>query len=116
MQKLFEINSPKAKIEKLENEIEILKKGYVNFLGDILNTKSSLVENLKKAYEISNPKKREKEGFGEIVKNGKRTALKDIKIDDIFYIENTSTSVKVKALEKREQECFVQNILKKSKS
>jgi exodeoxyribonuclease VII large subunit len=114
--KLFEINSPKRKIENLENEIKLLKKGFQNVTADIINSKSSLLNSLLKAYELADPKRKEKEGFGEIIKNGKRTSLKDIEIDDIFYIENTTTSVKAKALEKREQECFVRNMSEKLNS
>ncbi|WP_457564332.1 exodeoxyribonuclease VII large subunit [Caminibacter sp.] len=116
LNRLFEINSPINKINKLSEEINMLKKGFYNITNEILNSKSSLIENLKNAYKLSNPKTREKEGFGEIVKNGKRISLKDIQIDDIFNIENTLISVKVKALEKRERECFVQNISEKSKN
>ncbi len=102
LSRLFELASPKNKLNLLEEEIKNLRENLRNKTQEILNFKSSFIESLKDAYELANPKKREKKGFAEIVKNGKRIALEEIKIDDVFNIENTSLSIKVKALDKKE--------------
>jgi exodeoxyribonuclease VII large subunit len=102
LHKLYELNSPIRKIEKFQSEIDLIKRGFENIMNDILNSKASLLQNLKKAYEISDPRRREKEGFGEIVKNNRRISLKDIKIDDIFYVQNSTISIKAKALDKKD--------------
>ena len=99
---LFKINSPLKKIKQYEEEIGFLNKNFVYLTNEVLNKKEKEVDLLKNAFESLNPKKREKEGFGEIIKNGRRTSLSKIEIDDIFFIENTSVSIKVKALDKKE--------------
>ncbi|MEO1923166.1 MAG: exodeoxyribonuclease VII large subunit [Nautiliaceae bacterium] len=98
----FEISSPKNRIEKFEEEIKTLNKRYNNKLKEILDYKEMRIKNLLDAFESLNPKKREKYGFAEVVKNGKRISLNDVKKDDIFFIQDTSNKIKVKALERKE--------------
>jgi len=112
----FKIFSPVNRIKKYEEEISFLSKNLRALTNEIIYTKQNALNSLKSVYETMNPQKREKEGFGEIIKNGKRTSLNKIEIDDIFFIENTTTSVKVKALDKRENPCSVKNISSKLKS
>ena len=112
----FYIFSPLNKIKNLEEEIAFIRKNLKSLTFEILYTKENSLKSLKNVYESLNPQKREKEGFAEIIKNGKRTPLNKIEIDDIFFIENTTTSIKVKALEKKENPCFVKNISNKSRN
>ncbi len=110
IKRMFEINSPEIRLKREKEEIEIIKKRFENRIKNIVVSKENELKSLFEVFEVSNPKKREKEGFAEIIKNSKRCPLKNIKTDDIFYIQNTTTSVKVKALEKKDRECFAQNI------
>jgi len=63
-----------------------------------LINKENEIKTLKNAFDNLNPKLKEKKGFVEVVKNGKRVSLKEIKTDDIFYIQDCETKIKVKAL------------------
>jgi exodeoxyribonuclease VII large subunit len=103
LKKSFYIFSPLNKIKNLENEIAFIRKNLKSLTFEILYTKENSLKSLKNVYESLNPQKREKEGFAEIVKNGKRIPLNKIEIDDIFFIENRTTSIKVKALERKDR-------------
>ena len=120
----FESLSPKARIEKEKKEIEILMKNFNNVMQNIFYIKQKSVsfedlfergyinvvskkENelkaIKDLFLASNPKTREKEGFGQIVKEGKKVTLNDIKAGDIFEVINTEIKIKSKALEVKKQ-------------
>ncbi|ACM93262.1 exodeoxyribonuclease VII, large subunit [Nautilia profundicola AmH] len=94
--------SPVIKINSFEKEIELLKSTFKNKTAQIISSKEKELINLKSAYETLNPKKREKKGFAEITKNGKRIDLKELKIGDIFDVSNADVLIKSKALEKIE--------------
>jgi len=98
----FLLNSPIKKIENSKKEVEFLKENFNNMLKSILINKESEISALKNAFKSVNPKLKEKKGFAEVVKNGKRVSLKEIKTDDIFYIQDSTTKIKVKALRKEE--------------
>jgi len=118
----FFTSSPKNKIKKHEDEISLIKKSLDASIGELLKIKENLiptkeefqkralnvvflkqkeVNSLKDAFELSNPKKREKEGFGEVVKDNKRVALEDLQKGDIFDLQNTSTIITAKVLNKK---------------
>ena len=116
----FKSLSPKARVEKEKKEIEILIKNFNNVMEkvfyikqketsfkdmfeknylNIISKKESELKALKNAFFIANPKRKEKEGFGQVVKDGKKIALKSIKAGDIFEVVNTEVKIKSKALE-----------------
>ena len=116
----FESLSPKSRIEKEKKEIEILIKNFNNVMQNtfyvkekqlsfrdlfereylnVISKKENELKSLKNAFLISNPKKKEKEGFGQIVKEGRKVSLNSIKVGDIFEVMNTETKIKSKALE-----------------
>jgi len=116
----FESLSPKSRIEKEKEEIEILIKNFNNVMQNtfyvkekqlsfrdlfereylnVISKKENELKSLKNAFLISNPKKKEKEGFGQIVKEGRKVSLNSIKVGDIFEVMNTETKIKSKALE-----------------
>ena len=116
----FEMLSPKIKIEKEAKEIEILIKDFNNIMQNmfymkqksvsfkdlfdksyinLVSKKENELKAIKNAFFIANPKKKEKEGFGEVVKDGKKVALENIKRGDVFEIVNTKVKIKSKALE-----------------
>ncbi|GAB6073996.1 exodeoxyribonuclease VII large subunit [Nautilia lithotrophica] len=94
--------SPVIKINSFEKEIELLKSTFKNKTAQIISSKEKELINLKNAYETLNPKKREKKGFAEITKNGKRIDLKELKIGDVFDVSNADVLIKSKALERIE--------------
>ena len=94
--------SPVIKINFFEREIELLKNTFTNKIFQIISSKEKELMNLKNAYETLNPKKREKKGFAEITKNGKRIDLKEIKTGDVFDVSNAEVLIRAKALEKIE--------------
>jgi exodeoxyribonuclease VII large subunit len=96
----FERYSPITKIESYQKEIEFLKDNFKNKIYQVISNKEKELLNLKKAYETLNPKKREKTGFAQITKNGKKIDLTEIEKGDEFEISNTEVLIKSKALEK----------------
>ena len=64
----------------------------------ILYKKRKEIEALKNAYEMLNPKKRQKDGFVEIAKNGKKVKLENLKVNDIFDVVNADIKIQSKAL------------------
>ncbi len=94
----FNAFSPKNRLNKLSKEIEIIFIQFRRNFENVLYKKNREIGALKNGFEILNPKKREKEGFAQIVKNGKKTALEELKNNDIFDVVNTYLKVKSKAL------------------
>ncbi|WP_456479603.1 exodeoxyribonuclease VII large subunit [Nautilia sp.] len=90
--------SPAMKINSFEKEIELLKSTFKNKTAQIISSKEKELTNLKNAYETLNPKKREKKGFAEITRNGKRIDLKELQIGDVFDVSNAEILIKSKAL------------------
>jgi exodeoxyribonuclease VII large subunit len=120
----FLSSSPKSKLKKSEDEIEILKKSLNSVMNEFLMLKENSIPkkeefnkklmhlislkeknllSLKEAFELSNPKKREKEGFAEVVKDNKRISLKNLQINDMFELHNTTVKIKAKVLNKTEE-------------
>jgi exodeoxyribonuclease VII large subunit len=133
LKKRFFLHSPLRILEESLREIEFLKEGFEKSVSAvlreknaeipkkeefeksflrILENKKSFVSALKDSFEALNPQKRERDGFAEIVKNGKRISLEKIEIDDLFEVENTKTKITAKAL-KKETGCFAENTWKK---
>jgi len=92
--------SPIKKIEHLQKEISFFKENFNHLLNRIISSKEKECYSLKEAFKTLNPEKREKFGFAEIVKNNKKVALEEIKIGDIFNVQNAKTKIEVKALKK----------------
>jgi exodeoxyribonuclease VII large subunit len=66
-----------------------------------LREKISMLQNLKISYENNNPQKREKKGFAEIVKEGKRVALESLKEGEMIVLQSASTIVEAKVETKK---------------
>ena len=96
----FFMLSPQLKIESLQKEIDLLKTTFKNKTAQIISSKEKDLINLKNAYETLNPKKREKKGFAEITKDGKRIDLKDINVGDLFDVSSAEVLIRSKAVEK----------------
>ncbi len=95
-------NSFNMKMEQiLELRLSLLKRAkdtlHVRF-EQILNKKENGLVSLKNTYNLKEPTKESKDGFAEIVKNGKKIALEKIKENDEFELQTPMTKVVSKAL------------------
>lgn len=95
-------NSFNMKMEQiLELRLSLLKRAkdtlHVRF-EQILNKKENGLVSLKNTYNLKEPTKESKDGFAEIVKNGKKIALEKIKENDEFELQTPMTKVISKAL------------------
>jgi len=96
----FYVTSPQMKIDSYSKEIQLLKETFKNKLLQIISSKEKELLNLKQAYETLNPENRQKKGFAEITKNGKRVDLKEINVGEMFEVSSADTLIRSKALEK----------------
>jgi len=92
----FNALSPKNRLEKLKKEIEILNTQFYKVLENKIYIKENEVNSLKNAFIMLNPEKRE--GI-DVVKNGKKIKLSDLKTNDIFEVVNTKRKITSKVLE-----------------
>ena len=97
---LFNLKSPINRIDTLLKETKLLKDSFKIKTYQIISSKEKEINNLKEAYLAFNPKNREKVGFSEISKDGRKVSLEEIKKGDVFYLSNTRALLKAKALEK----------------
>ena len=58
-------------------------------INKILQNKQNQIEQLKQSFELANPQKREKAGFVEITKDGKKINFENLKKSDIIELSNT---------------------------
>ncbi|MFV0481732.1 MAG: exodeoxyribonuclease VII large subunit [Campylobacteraceae bacterium] len=66
----------------------------------ILNQKESLYKSLSGIYYLKESSKESKDGFAQIVKDGKKVALESLHVNDEFELQNPQIKLRVKALEK----------------
>ena len=92
----FNALSPKNRLGKLKKEIEILNTQFYKVLENKIYIKENEVNSLKNAFIMLNPEKRE--GI-DVVKNGKKIKLSDLKTNDIFEVVNTKRKITSKVLE-----------------
>jgi exodeoxyribonuclease VII large subunit len=100
LKEMFNLNSPVKKLNVKLEECEYLLKRFYNLSLAKVRQKEQELLNLQKAFETLNPKKREKKGFGEIIKNGKRVDLNELNTGDVFALQNTEVSVVSRVIDK----------------
>jgi len=120
LKKMFISHSFESKISIYEKEIELITRRYeqlfLNLLQSKTNQKESFTQNLdfmfKKLihvkessivsltsiYEGSDPSRGVKESFAQIVKDGKRSSLKALNVDDIFELHSADEVKKAKII------------------
>ncbi len=91
----------KYKIIRLESETEPLKERFKDSVYRVIRQKEDRLKTLKNALEMTNPSNKLKEGWGEIIKNGKRVPLASISIGEEFDINDGNTIIKAKVLDKK---------------
>lgn len=77
--------------------IEIKNSIQQNAINFLVKKENSL-KNLENLYFVQKPAKQLKEGFAQIVKNGKNTTLENIQVNDEFELQSPTLKIKVKAL------------------
>ena len=97
---LLRSNSFDAKLSFYKNEILTLEKNYKNFFQLNLNKKANQIEQLKQAYEINKPSKKDKIGFAQISKDGKLIAVEKLKVGDIFSSQSSKVEIKAKVFDR----------------
>ncbi len=95
----FSALSPKNTLEKFSKEIEITIIQFRRNFENILYKKRKEIEALKNGFEILNPENRQKEGFVQIAKNGKKINLNDLRINDVFDVVDIQTKITSKVLD-----------------
>lgn len=86
--------------QRLNTHIKNLKERYPEAIDALLSTKSSKITSLKEAYEASDPKKKSKKGYAQIVVGGKVASLNDLKVGEVFEVQTAKTILTAKALKK----------------
>jgi len=69
-------------------------------LSQSLHLKEQQLERLSKQLELNNPKLKAKEGWAEVVMNGRRKKLADIQEDDRFSLVDSKTKLEVQCLKR----------------
>ena len=91
--------SPKNRLDKVLKENEIVKIQYKKAMENIFYKKKKELESLENAFNMLNPKKREKEGFAQVIKNGAKIPLNKIKKGDMFEVVNTDVKILANAMD-----------------
>jgi exodeoxyribonuclease VII large subunit len=87
-----------SKIREAQREIEFLKRELRSRVLGIIDRKENLLLSLREAFKTLDPKS--KKGVVEVVKNNKKVTLKDLKVDDIFYVVDLDNRIEAKVLKK----------------
>jgi exodeoxyribonuclease VII large subunit len=120
LKKMFISHSFESKISIYEKEIELITRRYeqlflnllqtktnqtdsftqnLNFMfNKLLHVKESSIASLSTVYEGSDPSRGVKESFAQIVKDGKRSSLKALRVDDIFELHSADEVKKAKII------------------
>lgn len=122
MKELFKTHSIEAKTSIAKREIELLKSRFAQKMDLLLsnNTTKSLHVNseidfsikkllakkhsdlkiLKDIFEQNNPAKNIRESYAQVVKNDKKSSLKELSVGDKFELQSTNEIIKAKVIEK----------------
>ncbi len=92
------------KIKQCEAELTTIPQQLKDNLDYALGVKSQSLNALEQKMKLYNPELKQKDGWGEVLYNGKRVDLSTINIDDKFVIADTKTKLEVICI-KRENIC-----------
>ena len=85
---------------RLESEIEPIRERLQNGINRVIREKEDRVKTLFNTFEMNNPSKKVKEGWGEVVKDSRRVPLSAISVGEEFDINDGKTIVRAKAVDK----------------
>jgi exodeoxyribonuclease VII large subunit len=95
LQSSFNQHSFERKIEHSVDEVKALRERFDNYMDMIFTKKSRNISDLLDLFSHNNPKNRDKLGFAQILKDGKKVDLSSLKVDD--EIDILDSKVKLKA-------------------
>ena len=98
LQTLFKENSYKQKLSNQKELLSNLKENLLSAIGFKLSQKKALLDTLKENYAQNDPKLNIKTGFAQIIKDGKKIKLEELKNGDIFEAVDQSTKILAKVL------------------
>ena len=92
------------KLTQYESQLATLPQQLKESFEYALQIKTQTVNALEQKIKLYNPKLKQKEGWGEVVFDGKRVDLSVIKVDDTFVITDTKTKLEVACINKEKIE------------
>ena len=98
---LKELFLQNSQTQKIKNQKEILKNLKENLKESIafnLKQKRALLKSLQEEYLLRDPSKEDKKGFAQILKDGKKIDIKNLKKDDEFLLLNSKTCLQAKVI------------------
>ncbi len=102
LKELFDQNSAQMKLSLYHEKIINLKTQLENYFILSLEKKKRTLDSLFLAYENADPAKRDKVGFGEISKDGKKIDLLKLNIGDKFFVQSSKVKIEAEVLNKKE--------------
>lgn len=103
MKNLFEQNSIKSKFSFIEEQITLLRKNYLSYINNIINSKQNGINLLKNAFESNHPDKKELNGYAQITIDNKMVQLDDLKPEDIIALQSPKIIASCKVLSVKKQ-------------
>ena len=86
------------KLEQLHSKPQKLKEQMSQSIDFILKQKAEQMRHIENTLALNNPALKSKEGWGEVLVAGKRTAVKDLKKDELFVVQDTEVRVEAKVM------------------
>ena len=97
---LFKLQTIDRKINNIKDEISLINRSFDESIKYIFMKKRNLLNTLIEGYKQNDPKLKDKNGFAQILKNGKVVNLEELKVNDEFELQNFSTKLKAKVIKK----------------
>jgi len=101
LKKSFERYSLQRRFEQVQNSIRQLKEQLKNSFLQQLRQKENQLRSLEQSFLLNDPKKKDKKGFVQLVKEDKITDLENIQKDDIILLQDSKYSVRCKVEQKQ---------------
>lgn len=90
--------SPKTKLELFAKDISTYKELYHIAIKQKINLFQSRLNALFEIYKGANPKYKLKDGYAQVVKDGRMINLKELKKDDTFELQDTNMKLNAKVI------------------
>jgi exonuclease VII large subunit len=84
-----------------EEQLQTMQQKFPQAIKNALQTKQNQITMLQNAFEASNPKQKSKQGFAQIVQDGKIIDIAQLHVEDTFEAQTSDIILKAKVLDKR---------------
>lgn len=98
---LFIQNSISTKFDLVTDKIASIKNSFNGAFVTIFNQKRHNLELVLNNFNANNPDNKNKEGFAQVVKDGKISILEELKKEDIISLESNKVVITCKVLDKK---------------